>query len=291
MNVHTRRPGRRAAMLGAAAAVALATATAPSASADISPNATSVGDRLMSGQQLTPATKLVSANGQHELGIDPSNSEISVEGSSCPWTWVFRTTKGENATSALAMQGDGNLVYYINGQPQWMSGTFGNPGAFAVLQNDRNLVVYSSAGKPLWNNGTSCTSLEAHRGEGLFEPQQPMLKPGEFLTSPDRAYQLLLQTDGNLVLYKGGRAQWSSGTHGKSNVRLYAQKDGNVVLYSGTRPIWQTKSAVRANNDPNRVFESTFVVQNDGNVVVYQSETDLQRGPIYKNRVRWSSRR
>ncbi len=34
------------------------------------------------------------------------------------------------------------------------SGTNGNPGAFAAMQGDGNLVVYSSTGKALWASGT-----------------------------------------------------------------------------------------------------------------------------------------
>ena len=212
-----------------------------------------------------------------------------MEGSSCPWTSIYKNPHGlESSHTSLVMQGDGNLVYYADGHVQWATGTAGNPGASVVLQNDRNLVVYSGAGKPLWNSGTSCTALRAHRGERLNQPADPQLRPGEFLTSPDRTYQLILQTDGNLVLYKNGLAEWSSGTHGEANVRLYAQKDGNVVLYSGSTPIWQTNSAVPASDDSSLVLDTAFVVQDDGNVVVYQSATDPEHGPGYTHRVRWS---
>jgi hypothetical protein len=55
----------------------------------------------------------------------------------------------------LIMQGDGNLVEYAPGdQAIWNSGTYGNPGAYAIMQTDGNLVVYSSAGTPLWYSGT-----------------------------------------------------------------------------------------------------------------------------------------
>ena len=32
--------------------------------------------------------------------------------------------------------------------------TYGNPGAWAIMQGDGNLVVYSAAGTALWNSGT-----------------------------------------------------------------------------------------------------------------------------------------
>ncbi len=44
--------------------------------------------------------------------------------------------------------------------------------------------------------------------------------------------RLAMQTDGNLVLYKDGRAQYSTRTNGKSVAGLAMQDDGNVVLYA-----------------------------------------------------------
>jgi outer membrane protein assembly factor BamB len=64
----------------------------------------------------------------------------------------------ESATSGaakLAMQEDGNLVVYAEGdKPLWSSGTFGNPGSVLAVQVDGNLVIYSRERKPLWASGT-----------------------------------------------------------------------------------------------------------------------------------------
>lgn len=52
---------------------------------------------------------------------------------------------------------------------------------------------------------------------------------------------LTFQEDGNL--HYGGnplRAMWSSGTHNKGANRIAFQKDGNVVIYRGTRALWST---------------------------------------------------
>ena len=62
--------------------------------------------------------------------------------------------------------------------------SWGNPGAHAVIQTDGNLVVYGTAGEPLWNAGT-------------------WGKPGG---------ALYVQVDGNLVVHQGGAAVWNSGT-------------------------------------------------------------------------------
>ena len=59
------------------------------------------------------------------------------------------------------------------------------------------------------------------------------LSPGESVSSPNGRYQLILQHDGNLVLYDtaGPTALWDSRTVGESDRTLIMQHDGNLVLY------------------------------------------------------------
>jgi len=54
------------------------------------------------------------------------------------------------------MQGDGNLVVYASTGPVWSSGTDRHPGAFLVVQDDGNTVIYSAGGSPLWATNTCC---------------------------------------------------------------------------------------------------------------------------------------
>ncbi|MFP3541082.1 bacteriocin, partial [Pseudomonas sp. SIMBA_044] len=52
------------------------------------------------------------------------------------------------------MQGDGNLVVYSSaGAPLWYSGTSGNPGATTYLQDDGNIVIYARI--PSWSSNTA----------------------------------------------------------------------------------------------------------------------------------------
>ena len=96
---------------------------------------------------------------------------------------------------------------------------------YAVMQDDGNFVVYSSAsingkGKdnPTWASNTN--------GQG----QAP--------------YRVIMQNDGNLVLYdKSNASLWASGSNGKGTgpYKLVMQDDGNLVVYdSKNQPIWAT---------------------------------------------------
>ena len=93
------------------------------------------------------------------------------------------------------------------------------------------------------------------------------LKTGERLLSKDGRFEVAMQADGNLVLYRTGdrRALWSSGTNGKGAAVATMQEDGNLVLYKADgAPVWATdtwkKGAVRA------------VMQDDGNFVLYKAD-------------------
>ncbi|MEU7799048.1 trypsin-like serine protease [Micromonospora arborensis] len=91
------------------------------------------------------------------------------------------------------------------------------------------------------------------------------------LASANDHFSLLLQADGNLVLYVGGLPIWATGT--TNGARLANQSDGNVVLYGadGTA-VWSTGTF---GNGP-----STLRLQNDGNLVLYRN-SDL--APVWSS--------
>ncbi len=92
------------------------------------------------------------------------------------------------------------------------------------------------------------------------------LRRGDYLTSLNGQYRLILQRDGNLVLY-GPREQalWSSGTQGMPIEKCIMQGDGNLVLYLFTgQPAWSS-------NTP-RYPGAFLAVQSDGNLVIYSPQ-------------------
>jgi hypothetical protein len=90
------------------------------------------------------------------------------------------------------------------------------------------------------------------------------LTANQSLASCNGDYTLIMQGDGNLVLYQGGTALWASGTVGSGADEAIMQGDGNLVLYtsSGT-PVWASNTAGNA--------EGYLDVQNDGDVVIYSA--------------------
>jgi hypothetical protein len=66
--------------------------------------------------------------------------------------------------------------------------------------------------------------------------------PGDWLRSNNGLFVLMLQFDGDLVLYRvrDGHALWRSGTHGRAVSRLTMLPDGNVVMYGYPEDVWST---------------------------------------------------
>ncbi|MGN6275547.1 MAG: NlpC/P60 family protein [Solirubrobacterales bacterium] len=72
-----------------------------------------------------------------------------------------------------------------------------------------------------------------------------------------------MQGDGNLVLYQGGKALWSSETDGHPGAFAVMQEDGNLVVYEGTTALW--------NSGTWGFPGASLVLQDDSNLVIYQA--------------------
>lgn len=105
------------------------------------------------------------------------------------------------------------------------------------------------------------------------------LAKGESITSNNGAYKLILQDDGNLVLYARDQAVWATGTSGQNVVRAEVQTDGNFVLYTPDKPVWASQTKGKK--------DVKLVLQDDRNLVLYEkgahavwsSKTDTKEPP------------
>ncbi len=233
---------------------------------------TASGDGMRPGEVLHQGNSIQSANGTY-LWIFQTDGNLVLykryPGRPNKALWSSRTN-GRPAWVCV-MQGDGNLVIYdIDANALWASGTHGNPGSRFVIQNDGNGVIYRANNTPSWStntvqkvvpNGPTANGDDMRPGE--------VLHPGNAIQSANGTYFWILQTDGNLVLYKRyashpDRALWSSNTHGRPAAVCIMQGDGNLVIYDiDGNAIW----ASNTHGNPN----SRFVMQNDGNGVIYRA--------------------
>ncbi|MCC9310810.1 hypothetical protein LN042_27700 [Kitasatospora sp. RB6PN24] len=211
-----------------------------------------------------------------------------------------RLTSGD---TALTMQSDGNLVQYLvrpdcqNGPVLWASNTYGNPGAYAIMQSDGNFVVYRAGGAgALWSSGTWNQSgatasldggaLRVHNGTGVSWqdvsgylpahdadnnplPQvssrlQPGFQMGNGSWAESGSVWLVQQNDGNLVLYRkrDGAALWSTNTWGHPGAHTDVTSAGRLEVAQNGSQVW-------AEGAP-PVPGSYLQVQDDANVVLYR---------------------
>ncbi|MFF0338543.1 hypothetical protein [Kribbella sp. NPDC004875] len=103
---------------------------------------------------------------------------------------------------------------------------------------------------------TSTTAVSSVLKSGEY------LKPGQYRRSPNGVYTLIMQTDGNAVLYKGRTALWASMTNRKSST-LIMQRDGNLVVISGRTPVWASNTGGSTG--------AYLAVQSDSNLVIYNT--------------------
>ncbi|WP_155624741.1 protease pro-enzyme activation domain-containing protein [Burkholderia vietnamiensis] len=94
-----------------------------------------------------------------------------------------------------------------------------------------------------------------------------VLKPGQIVYSASSTHKLVMQGDGNLVLYNAlnGTAVWNSGTYGNAGAYAVLQTDGNFVIYGPSgNALWSTSTYGAS-------YSQYLAVQDDGNMVIYRS--------------------
>jgi len=153
---------------------------------------------LRDDQRLNIRESLFSPNGEYELIMQEDGNLVLYHRTTNNATWSTKTT-GQSVAAAV-MQKDGNFVLYgYNGEVRWSSDTANHPGSFLTLNNEGFLIIYAGskwipkAIPPIFGDVFIYGKSILHRGQRL--------NVGESLPSPNGGYELILQEDGNLVLY------------------------------------------------------------------------------------------
>ncbi|OVE78955.1 hypothetical protein BVY00_01485 [bacterium G20] len=218
---------------------------------------------LTAGNALHKDDYLSSSDGQSIYTLQRNGNFAFYDNFKLVWETGTQGTKADQ----VIMQADGNLVLYDSTNTAawsavWSSATDRNSGARLNMQTDGNAVINSSTGTALWSthtmHDTSALSYVLSTGIGGIA----RMYPGQSIYTPDRRFRLILQSDGNLVLYSPTQALWSTATDGQQVAFLALQPDGNLVLYDrSARPLWASST------DGSGL--TRLIVQPDGNLVLY----------------------
>jgi hypothetical protein len=227
-------------------------------------------------------------------------SETSSAASSTPSviTGGQTLTSGQELLSgdghfALQMQSDGNLVESepSGGRALWDSGTSGNPGADAVLEPTGELVVQTSSGTLAWSDNATtsgCPALNLQNDGNLvvYGPSTSvwadnmvvqtmqngdLLEPNQVLISPSHNFELVMQSDGNLVVEDNeGNALWETYTNTYPGAYATLGSDGDLAVISNGTEVWNLGSAGQPGDH--------LDMQDDGNLVLYPAGDNSSTG-------------
>ncbi len=229
--------------------------------------AAATGPALAVGGSLTGGQSIVSPSGRYSLvmGTDGTltyqDAPNRLNGSP-----VSQLAAHGPAGSHLDLQTDGNLV--LSGPDGTVARSYGTAGSGAqqlLIQDDANLVLYGMAGAVVIDFAPRATSLVA--GQALL--------PGDRVLDHDGT-ELVMQTDGNLVLYRGGAVLFSASTFANPGAAAILQTDGNVVVYSDATPAVPLFSTATSNATGSgttlEVFQGEFKVFLPDSTTVYGSD-------------------
>lgn len=217
------------------------------------------GSKLATGATMSANSCMASPNQKFVLRLH-TNGELSLFGPQDYLLWSTQT--GGQGSSELKVTNGLRLIKTGGGSQTWAVDTPNALVSGLEIQDDGNLVLKDTGGIALWTSGTIGYNGNTHRATYGLNSGQVIL-PGEFIRSGNWKYHLILQGDGNLVLYPpSGPALWSSATN--SGTLLGMQGDGNLVLYNANKvAVWHTGTNGHEN--------AHLRVQDDGNIVVYNT--------------------
>jgi hypothetical protein len=112
--------------------------------------------------------------------------------------------------------------------------------------------------------GALAAALPASASAGEILGAGATLSAGQSIVSPSGEYELLMQSDGNLVEYvTGGRSIWSSQTSGQPGAHAIMQSNGDLVVVDAAgQSVWSSNSHTSG-------CASELAMQDDGNLVIY----------------------
>jgi len=166
------------------------------------------------------------------LVMQPDRNVVLYDSSMKP-TWETNTL-GEGDAGKLIIQDDCNLVLYQGTQPLWHTETWGCPNVHKLVASE-GLEVGETIESP---NGQVKLAFQggslilSHHGRQLWS------------SKTTAGTRLIMQVDDNLVIYdESFHPKWAThtwGTGGAGPANLIIQDDCNLVVSKGDRILWET---------------------------------------------------
>ena len=108
---------------------------------------------MSSNTELKKGRSISSCNGDVTLIFQTDGNVVLYNNRTGQALW-HTATGGRTDATKFIMQSDGNLVLYASNTPLRDAG-INSPNAYLAIQDDHNLVIYSSSGVALWHTATT----------------------------------------------------------------------------------------------------------------------------------------
>jgi hypothetical protein len=194
---------------------------------------------VVGNSYIEPGGCLLSPNGNYELRMQTDGNLVLYQQSQNNPIWASNTAvAGDYAT----LQTNGNLVVNGPGGPAWQSESTTATNPTLVLQDDGNLVVYGP--NAVWaTNSTVVAACDSTSPATISAGAT--IASGGCLISPNKQYELIMQTDGNLVLYylSQGDPLWATNTAGNPGAQFRLLSTGGMVIQVSGANIWSSPTS------------------------------------------------
>ncbi|WP_272148354.1 protease pro-enzyme activation domain-containing protein [Burkholderia cepacia] len=231
---------------------------------------------IPSWQSSVPALKGRAFRGMPDLAFDadPNSGErvvvggqLEIVGGTSLSAPLFAATWARMLSGACAT----NLGFAA---PTLYSAETTTPSIFRDITNGSNGAYSAGSG---WDFVTGWgTPVISTLHSSICAPTSPIyggavnqgttLRPTQIVYSASQSHRLVMQDDGNLVLYNttNGAAVWNSATNGNAGAYAVFQTDGNFVIYS------TSGNALWFSSTNGTSYGQSLVIQDDGNMVIYR---------------------
>lgn len=242
----------------------------------------SKSDTLQQNQELLSNSGLISKNKKFTFVLQNDGNLVLYDAKRAVWS-----TNTSGSKLRLKFETTGSLNLYDGTTVKWYLDPVNSvSGGTLKLQDDGNLVMADSSGKIRWTSWYGIV-YNFEKGDTLKQPPQSsgILWYREGLKSQNGLFTFVAQQDGNFVIYnQDKKPTWSTNTFVNNSIRT-----GNATQFYFTEPNSSLDAELKVHDYtgkklwgitiPELGSNSRLVMQNDGNLVVYDSH----------NTPRWSS--
>ncbi|MEO7289338.1 MAG: hypothetical protein ABI140_20690 [Jatrophihabitantaceae bacterium] len=174
------------------------------------------------------------------LSQDAAFADGSMIYSAATWIMSGPPIVSPSDRSRLTMLTNGDLALIsAAGKPLWSSHTSG-AGNTLYVQNDGNMVIYNKESRAVW--ATHTTRMVLIAGTTIQSGTSYVANPHPQYDGTNYIGHLIMQRDGNLVLYGGAKPTWSSNTHLAGSYAAFTVNGTLAVFSPGGTVLWRSTS-------------------------------------------------